>query len=695
MRFFWAACLAVAFLPAAATAAGTAPTIEDLVNTRGIDGLTLSPDGKHIAFRVIMPSLSRNDVRLQWYSMPSDGRGAARKLGGESAPIWVPNYDMIEDPSVGWAPDSKSIFVRQLRRNQIQVDRLGPGRAVREVTQDQADVVSFDLSSDGRFLHYETRAARAEIDRAIAAEKQTGIRLTAQVNTDGMRITDNFRVGSRVTTLRRTGPSTAGEAFSGELREHRIRVDVDAGPPAKGATRDFLNGSVEGDLKRTIRFRSGVAIALHGLDPDPKSGVTRQQVVATMPDGTVRPCAELFCTGVAGSMLRMVTLNESTGEVVILYEKDYSARSVLYGWRPETGAARTILDVDGSIGRASGWVAGLCPLVDDHLVCVQAGPARPPRLLRVDLASGAATTIFDPNEALAAKSFGSTEALAWTDEDGRPATGVLVLPQNHSGPLPLIISSYRCRGFLRGGMAEVVPEHIATQMGFAAVCVNLFNESTRERDPHGNPIVVAGHKATLKSWKAVVNLLAERGLIDRTRVGAAGHSFSGIGLTYVISHSDLLAAASLSGTTTLDPSSIFIRAPNADSPMRRYAAVMGLPDPNHDPQGLWKQVSPALNADKIRAPVLMQSPESEYLPGLQLHAAIEDAGGIIDTYIYPDEGHLIGRQPVHQYWRNRRSLDWFGFWLQGRENRTPETNWQFDAWRKLRAARETGARPPT
>ena len=77
----------------------------------------------------------------------------------------------------------------------------------------------------------------------------------------------------------------------------------------------------------------------------------------------------------------------------------------------------------------------------------------------------------------------------------------------------------------------------------------------------------------------------------------------------------------------------------------------------------------------IRAPLLIQSPENEYLYAIELYNAIQSAGGIVDMYVFPNEGHMVGREPVHQYYRAKRSVDWFKFWLAERDG--PRT---LDTW---------------
>jgi dipeptidyl aminopeptidase/acylaminoacyl peptidase len=91
--------------------------------------------------------------------------------------------------------------------------------------------------------------------------------------------------------------------------------------------------------------------------------------------------------------------------------------------------------------------------------------------------------------------------------------------------------------------------------------------------------------------------------------------------------------------------------------------VIGLPLPTNDPTHVWDQTSPALNAQAITAPLLIQAPESEYLFALQQYAYMQDAHKQVEMFIYPGEGHVPNARPIHQFWRNRRAIDWFVKWL--------------------------------
>jgi dipeptidyl aminopeptidase/acylaminoacyl peptidase len=177
-------------------------------------------------------------------------------------------------------------------------------------------------------------------------------------------------------------------------------------------------------------------------------------------------------------------------------------------------------------------------------------------------------------------------------------------------------------------------------------------------------VALYAHKAAIESYRAIIERLADQHIVDPKRVGIAGHSFSANVVAYGVSHSDLFAAAVIGSGIGIDPTTYTLIQPTVPSTRSSILDFLGLPPPDKDPGGLWKENSPALNAGSIRTPLLIQSPENEFLDALPLFSAIQHAGGVSDMFVFPDEGHMIGRSPVHQYWRGMRSVAWFAFWLR-------------------------------
>jgi Prolyl oligopeptidase family len=97
----------------------------------------------------------------------------------------------------------------------------------------------------------------------------------------------------------------------------------------------------------------------------------------------------------------------------------------------------------------------------------------------------------------------------------------------------------------------------------------------------------------------------------------------------------------------------------------------------------WKAVSVALNASRIRAPLLIQVSDSELMGEIQTFAEMHKTGKPIEIHVFPNEFH-VKSQPIHRYYMYKRSVQWFEFWLKGIEESDPVDPEQYQGWRVLR-----------
>src|SRR5690606_15593434 len=115
------------------------------------------------------------------------------------------------------------------------------------------------------------------------------------------------------------------------------------------------------------------------------------------------------------------------------------------------------------------------------------------------------SVLFDPNPVLRQEEMPRVEQLTWTLEDGRQATGTLLLPRNLGGPAPLFVTYYICPGYLRAGTGDEYALPALVDAGFAVGCLNAMLGE-------GNNI--AHYRTGLESVQAFVDLLTARGLVD-------------------------------------------------------------------------------------------------------------------------------------------------------------------------------------
>ncbi|MEQ8750786.1 MAG: prolyl oligopeptidase family serine peptidase, partial [Amphiplicatus sp.] len=171
------------------------------------------------------------------------------------------------------------------------------------------------------------------------------------------------------------------------------------------------------------------------------------------------------------------------------------------------------------------------------------------------------------------------------------------------------------------------------------------------------------------------------GIADAKRIGMTGLSNGALNTAFALVHCNCIAAASVSGLS--DDPFFYLFLHDSRRQVWREAGLG--PWVGEDSQ--WPDLSLALNAERVTAPILAQVADRELLFALQTHTAFADAGRQIDLYVFPDEYH-IKWQPAHRLAVYERNLDWFSFWLQGREDSDPAKQEQYSRWRALKAQRE-------
>jgi dipeptidyl aminopeptidase/acylaminoacyl peptidase len=163
-----------------------------------------------------------------------------------------------------------------------------------------------------------------------------------------------------------------------------------------------------------------------------------------------------------------------------------------------------------------------------------------------------------------------------------------------------------------------------------------------------------------------------------------GLSFGSEVAMWVAFHSDLLAALSITSPQPEYAGYWFESTPGSDQ-AATVRKVWGYGAPDETP-ARWRKVSPALNADRIRTPVLFQMPELEARRVPELYARLSRGGTPTELYAFPDEGH-IKVQPRHRLAAYERNLDWFRYWLEGYRDPDQRKDAQYRRWDELRRGR--------
>jgi dipeptidyl aminopeptidase/acylaminoacyl peptidase len=670
-----------------------------LLEVADLTGPVISPDGGSVAFRLEQASVVRNTFDVFWYVQALDGKSPPRQVadGGvllhDAAGGSVPGH-------VVWSPDGRWIYYRALVDGQMAVWRAAvDGSGTEPVTHDPADVRDFALSADGKTLKYGVGATRDEVIAAEEAEYDRGIHVDETVpvgqgglfragNIDGRLETQRFRSDSpgwdRVQLL--TG--TADQWKAVDLETGKVRdLPSSERPPQPPTTSDLSN-----EMRKAIGMRTLESSPPWKLEVDPDTGRTALLTRTGEGKGLMRKpdvqlamlpkagssriikCQAKSCTGKAISSIQW---RPHSDEVLFTVTDAHEGQAQsIYRWDVRTGAVQPVIQSAGMLNGGGRYESGGCGVSPEVLVCVTAEADRPPRLERIDLMTGERQVLFDPNAALALDMAKTTPSrlLRWTDAKGQEFTGQFFSARRTGrGPSPLFVNYYDCRGFLRGGMGDEWPFASLAENGISSLCINQapYRLDAVERYGQG-----------LSAVRSAIDLLASKGEIDRTKVGMGGLSFGTEVTLWTVMKSDLLAAASVT-SVGMSRNYYLFGSMRGDAFLKPLKEFWQLGAPDETPER-WRILSPAAYLDRIKAPILMQMPEQEYvialdyaIPLMQKHRA--------DLYVFPNEPHQKF-QPRHKLAAYKRNIDWFRFWLQGYEDPDPAKHEEYKHWRAMKTA---------
>jgi dienelactone hydrolase len=648
------------------------PSIEEIVELTDMSSIAVSPDGTQIAVRMERASVAANAFELGWYVVPTDGSAPPRRIAdaGEGERR---DGELASEPPV-WTPDGRAILFRKVAKGEVQIWRAAAdGSRSEPITRDAANVRRFALGPAPGTIVYAVGATRAAVEEAEQREYDDGVLIDAGVDParplykgaliEGRKATDRlsgrwFSFG----TLLSATPSKyrtieLADGVTRDAGKGEAALVADPGPPpAIGAERAVTAEAKSGDL------RGDALVVADG----PVSRLTVRRH-----DGTAVTCDRPDCRRRIGKIAW-----QGKRDGIVFVTTDAAAEQTLYLWKPASGDLRRIGE------RGGRWNGGRdergCTITGTAAYCVAARANDPPRLVRIDLKTGITTTLADPNRSLLRTGALRFTPMQWTGATGRAFTGQLLLPVQSQRGLPLFVTYYLCDGFLRGGVGDEFPLRQMGAAGIAVLCINRVPTSSDLGDQ------VEQYRIGQEGVTAAIQQLAERGIVDASRVGMGGVSFGGETTMWIAQNSDMLAAISIANTL-LSPTYYWFNALPDSQIAPILKQVWGIGRPEDDP-ARWEMLSPTFATNKIHAPLLMQLPEREFRFNVELAARLGKANKPVELWAFPEETHLK-YQPRHKLAIYERNLDWFRFWLQDYVDPDPAKAEQYRRWEAMKATR--------
>lgn len=675
VRRFTSCALLCAMAVASALAQLRRPmTFDDLMAIKRIADAQISPDGKQIAYVVTVINKEANRGKRSIWLVPTSGGEAREFIASDK-----------NDDTPRWSSDGARIAFLSTRDGAPQIYVANAdGSGVRKVTNVPEGVADFLWSPDGRMLAFVTDVYPECQDLKCVEEK------SAAAEKSKVKAVIADRLLFRHWT-----------EFKRGKRSHLFVVSSEGGEP-----RDLTPGDYD-----VPPFSLGDPTAF-AFSPDSKEicfarNTDKVEAISTNND--------LFIVSVEGGEPKRITGNNTGSDTTPRYSPDgryiayrsqarqgYEAdrfRLMLYdrqrgtsrelsagfdrwvadlAWSPDS--KRLFLTVEDR-GRESIFVAplngdkfgtlissatnlGLTVSADGKTLAFTRSSVRmPAEVFRANADGSGVAQLTRTNEALLAQlDLGTVEDVEYTGALKKKVHGFIVKPpqfdQSKKYPMILLIHGGPQGAWLDSWGYRWNPQMFAAR-GYVTVMINPHG-STGYGQAFTEQISGDWGGAVYEDLMRGVDHVIKLGYVDANRMGAAGGSYGGYMVNWMLGHTDRFKAfVSHAGVYNL--TSMYGVTEELWFPEWEFKG-----NPWDNPQ-LYAKWSPHLYAKNFKTPTLVTHGELDYrVPigeGLQLFTTLQRRGVPSKLLYFPDEGHWILKPQNSELWY-KTVLDWFDQWLK-------------------------------
>lgn len=303
-----------------------------------------------------------------------------------------------------------------------------------------------------------------------------------------------------------------------------------------------------------------------------------------------------------------------------------------------------------------------------------------------------AASIWNPNPQLTSIALGQASLYEWRDKDGAVRSGILVLPPDYTPgrryPLVIQTHGFEPKKFFADGI-------YTTGSGGRALCGRgIIVLQTGQYSKSGDYRRDADIE--VEAFRSAIHKLSGDGLVDPKRVGIIGFSFTVYQALYAITHyPDLFAAASITDGNDL---SYWLYLLWTDIPSAQEMAETangGVGPFGKEGLSKWEDSAPGFSLDRVQAPLLISCLEQGTLVATwDIYGGLRTLKKPVDmVWLKSEDAPHVLVQPRHRYLSQELAVDWFDFWLNGREDSNPDKASQYANWRQLRSLKALQAVP--
>ncbi len=635
----------------------------------------LSPDGKNVVFVAETPDLESNTRPRQIYIVPLAG-GAARRLTTEGARNERPR----------WSPDSKRLAFVSNRSGSMQIWIMdADGRNPRQVTNlaSEADGVLF--SPEGKNLIFVSSVfpdCKDEACNKSRLEAQQKSKVKARLYSSLLyRHWDHWDDGRRSHILvvsvdggaardLTPGPQDAPAFHLGGPDSYAISPDgkeicfvrnPDENPAA--STNDELYVTpIDGSQPPKKISNNPAADTSPVYSPDGRYIAYRAQTRAGYESDRFRLMLHERATGNVSNLSETFdrwvdSITWAPDSSRLFFTAEDRGRAPIFTIPASGGAIRVAIGGDASLGDVQ--------LTRDGKTMVYSGQSgsSPAEIFRAASSGGASTRLTHLNDSILAEYRTTPLEEIWYDgAEGAKVQGLIVKPPEFDPrkKYPLLV-------LIHGGPQSSWRESWTYRWNaqvFAGAGYVLFMPNPRGSTGFGQTFIdgINGDWGG-KVYEDIlygVDFMQKQPYVDSGRLAAAGGSFGGYMVNWVLGHTDRFKAL-VTHAGDFDLRSGNLATEELWFPIWEFR---GLPWENPEMYARW---SPSEFVPHFKTPTLVIHGEQDYrVPygeALQLFTALQMRKVPSKLLLFPDEGHWILKPQNSQFWY-QTFLQWLEQWLK-------------------------------
>ena len=652
-------------------------TVDDLLKVRRVADPQLSPDGKRVAFTIGDVNFADNRVVNQIYVTSVDGGGELKRLTDGKTSSSAPR----------WSPDGKKIAF--LNGGQLWTMDSDDGGDKEQITKMSTGAAGPVWSPDGKWIAFTSdvypdcknddcnkkRDEQAESSK-VKAHIVTRLLYKHWDEWRDVKRTHVFVVSSNGGTARQLtegdfdappyGAATGVDyAFSPDSAEIVFLRNPDK-VEAISTNSDIYVMPLSGGAPKNITVRNRGYDASPIYTRDGKSIIYRSQATAGFEADRWRLMAYNRVTGASVELTQR--FDQQVEDVVLSPDGNH-----IYFTAGEYGKHPIFrLAAGGGVPEKivpNVFASGLRITPDGRkLVFLASSMIAAPEVYTVNTDGSGMTALTTVNrELLGPENLKAAENVEWTGAMGKKIHGFIVKPAGFdpSRKYPLMV-------LIHGGPQSAWYDNWSYRWNpqvFANAGYVVFAPNPRGSVSYGQQFVneISGDwagKVYVDIMNGVADVLRRNTYLDRNRVGAAGASYGGYMINWILGHNNdprvrFKVLVSHDGVYNLE--SMYGGTEELWFPEWEFK---GTPWTNPTMYSRW---SPHKFVQNFNTPILIIHGELDYrVPigeGMQLFTAVQRKGIDSKILIFPDEGHWVLKPQNLQLWFNT-ILDWTDKYLQ-------------------------------